>query len=146
MATRTRTKKARSGGRKAPAAAQQTTPQIVAAKGGLTSSALLASVLSTMEEDNWISKAVGRDFVESLRVVVEDAIQKGEPVNLFGIVKLVPRYHTAGKREVYKEFGNPESGRTTKTYKPKVTLKATILKNTKDALPAPQKMAKAVGR
>jgi len=123
-----------------------TTPQIVAAKGGLTQSQLLVTTLETMEQDNWISKAAGRDFVDSLQAVVQDALSKGEPVNLFGIVKLVPRYHTAGKREVYKEFGNPDSGRTIKNYKPKVTLKATVLKTTKDALPAPQKMAKAVGR
>lgn len=130
----------------APKAAPKTTPQIVASKGGLTQSQLLASVLETMEPENWISKKAGRDFVDSLQAVVQDALSEGEPVNVFGIVKLTPRYHTAGKREVYKEFGNPESGRVTKTYKPKVSLKATILKTMKDALPNAAKMAKAVGR
>ena len=133
-------------GKKAPAPAPTTTPQIVAAKGGLTSASLLASVLETMDEENWISKKAGRDFVDSFQAVVLDALADGQPVNLFGIVKLVPRYHTSGKRQVFKEFGNPDSGKVTKSYKPKVTLKATVMKNAKDALPVPAKMAKAVGK
>jgi nucleoid DNA-binding protein len=140
-------KKASNGRRTATAKVPAvTTPQIVAAKGGLTQAQLLASTLESMEQENWISKKAGRDFVDSLQAVILDALSNGEPVNLFGIVKLVPRYHTAGKREVYKEFGNPDSGRVTKSYKPKVSLKATVLKTTKDALPAATKMAKAVGR
>lgn len=133
------------GAKKAPAPVT-TTPQIVAAKGGLTSAALLASVLETMEEENWLTKKQGRDFVDSFQAVVLDALADGQPVNLFGIVKLVPRYHTSGKRQVFKEFGNPESGKITKTYKPKVTLKATVLKNAKDSLPVPAKMQKRVGK
>jgi hypothetical protein len=124
-------------------------PQIIAAKGGLTSAALLERTLATMDRDNWITKKQGRDFIESLRAVVTDALGNGDPVNLFGLVKIVPRLHTSGSRQVYKEFGNPDSGTTTKRYKAKVSLQATqgiFFKPVKEALPTAQKLSKKMGR
>ena len=43
-------------------------------------------------------------------------LQEGNPVNLFGLVKIVPRYHTKGERMVNKEFGNPDSPKVKKVY------------------------------
>lgn len=120
-------------------------PRIIAAKGGLTQSALLMASLAKMEDDLLITRKQAKDFVESLLAVVDDEIGKGHPVNLFGMVKLVPRYHTTGTREVLKEFGNPESGKTKKSYKAKVSLKATVFKRVKDSLPGTAKMQRVVG-
>lgn len=140
-------KKASKKATKAPVAvANPDAPKIVAAKGGFAAGQLLAETLNFMEEENFISKKAARDFVESLQAAVHAAIADGKPVNLFGIVKLTPRLHTAGKREVFKEFGNPESGKMTKKYPAKVSLKATVLKPVKDKLPNAAKMGKAVGR
>lgn len=135
--TKTKTK-----GKKTP----QTTPQMFPAKGGLSQSQLLDRVLATMDEENWISKKVGRDFIASLKAVVEDEISQGSPVRLFGIVNITPRYHTAGQREVNSEFGNPDSPKVTKKYKPKVSLGIGKLALITKALPTPQKMAKVVGK
>jgi len=121
-------------------------PKMIAAKGGLSQSELLDRVLATMDEENWISKKVGRDFIASLKAVVEDEISEGHPVRLFGITKITPRYHTAGQREVNSEFGNPDSPKVTKKYKPKVSLLMGKPQLITKALPTPQKMAKVVGK
>lgn len=120
-------------------------PRIIAAKGGLTQSALLMASLAKMEDDLLINRKQAKDFVESLLAVVDEEISKGHPVNLFGMVKLVPRYHTTGSREVSKEFGNPDSGKVTKRYKAKVSLKATVFKRVKNSLPSATKMQRVVG-
>ncbi|MEO6068111.1 MAG: hypothetical protein ABIQ41_09050 [Gemmatimonadales bacterium] len=133
--------------KKKKAAAQVSdAPRIIAAKGGLTQSALLVEALARMEDDLRVTKKQGKDFIESLLAAVDEEISKGRPVNLFGMVKLVPRYHTAGSREVLKEFGVADSGKMTKKYKPKVTLKATLFKRVKDQLPGATKMQKVVGQ
>lgn len=139
------------GGKAAPKtpAKNNGAPQIIAAKGGLTAVQLLERTLATMDQDKWITKAQGRDFVESLKAVVLDSINKGEPVNLFGMVKIVPRLHTAGTRVVDKEFGNPDSGKVNKKYKAKVSLQATqgiFSKPVKDSLPTAQKLAAKINR
>lgn len=123
-------------------------PQIIAAKGGKTQKELLDDVLRTMEEENWITKKQGKDFADSLVAVVEREISEGQPVNLFGLVKIVPRLHTAGEREVYKEFGNPDSGKIIKKVKAKTSLKTgqgIFGKKVKDAIPSTSKLAKALG-
>lgn len=121
-------------------------PKIIAAKGGLSQSQLLDSVLAGMDEENWVSKKVGNDFKDSLRMVVESELSEGQVVNLFGIVKLVPRLHTSGQREVFSEFGNPESEKVTKKYKAKVSLGVSKLKIATGALPSVQKMQRVVGK
>lgn len=122
-------------------------PQIIAAKGGKSQSEILSEILAGMDEENWISKRVARDFVETLRTVVEDELSNGRPVQLFGIVKVTPRLHTAGVREVHSEFGNPESEMVEKKYKAKVSYGISkSSKILKDALPSVQKMQRAVGK
>jgi uncharacterized protein YwlG (UPF0340 family) len=122
-------------------------PQIIVSKGADTQANLLKRVLATMEQENWITAKQGKDFVESLRAVVESDISEGKPVNLFGLVRITPRLHTAGQREVYKEFGNPESGKTIKKVKAKVTLKTgqgIFGTEVKRALPSVQKLTKTL--
>lgn len=120
-------------------------PQIIAAKGGLTASQLVKETLLMMEDDLRISKKQATDFTESITAVIEKALSEGQPVNLFGFVKLVPRLHTKGQRLVNEEFGNPESPKVMKKYPAKVSLKATVVKKAKEALPQVPKMQKALG-
>lgn len=146
---------AKKGGTKAKAPAQagdngqvispDELPRAIVAKGGLTKSNLLQAILSEMDGELWISHKQAKEFTNALERVVEREIKAGNPVNLFGIVKLKPRLHTAGKRLVNKEFGSPEAGKSVKKYKAKVTLKAEgIGKKFKDALPSVKKMEKRV--
>lgn len=120
-------------------------PKLIAAKGGLTGAQLLTETLLMMEDETRISKKAGRDFMDSMVAVVEQRLGEGEPVNIFGLVKLVPRLHTKGVRMVNEEFGNPESKKIKKTYPAKVSVKATVFKRVKDALPSVQKLTKKVG-
>lgn len=120
-------------------------PQTIATKGGLTASALMKEVIMTMEDDTRISKKQASDFAESFSAVVEKALGEGQPINLFGFVKLVPRMHTKGVRQVNEIFGDPTSKKVTKKYPAKVSLKATVMKKSKEALPTVQKMQKIVG-
>jgi hypothetical protein len=96
--------------------------------------------------ETFISSKVAREFVSALQSVVSDKISKGQKINLFGIVQIVPRYHTAGTREVYKIFGDPDSGRVKKRYKGKVTLAVKALKGLKDSMPTVNRVQKAAGR
>lgn len=133
------------GGKKSKSKAAETdVPKIIGMKGGLAAGQLAAEVVATMEDDLRVSKKQARDFVDSLLAVVEREINEGNPVNLFGIVKLVPRFHTKGQREVFKVFGDPESGKQMKKYPAKVSIKATIPKRIKDALPSAAKLGKKV--
>jgi hypothetical protein len=134
------------GGAKTEAA--NDAPKIIVAKGGLPVGKLIEEVLFTMEEDLRISKKAATDFKDSLVVVVEREIAEGNPVNLFGLVKIVPRLHTKGSRMVNKEFGNPESPKVKKNYPAKVTYKtgqSIFMKPLKEAMPTVQKMQKKVG-
>jgi nucleoid DNA-binding protein len=122
-------------------------PQILTSKGGMTGKQLLDRVLAMMEEENWLTKKQGKDFADSLVAVVEEEIEKGKPVNLFGLVRIVPRLHTAGEREVYKEFGNPDSGKVIKKVKAKTSFKTgqgIFGKKLKDAMPSTTKLAKVI--
>lgn len=119
-------------------------PKIITAKGGLTKAQLVGKVLDTMEPDLLITKKQAADFVDSLLAVVEGEIGEGSPVNLFGLVKISPRFHTRGERQVRKEFGNAESPLVTKKYPAKVSVKATVSKAVKDALPKAPTMQKRV--
>lgn len=141
--SKTKTKKA------AATTAASTAPKIINAKGGLAPGGLTAEILATMEDDLRISKAQAKDFVDSLVAVVEQQLQEGKPVNLFHLVKLVPRYHTKGTRDVFKVFGDPESGKVKKNYPAKVSLAlraGTHMSRAKAAeiLPNAAKMARIV--
>ena len=121
-------------------------PQIIVAKGGLSASQFLKEVNFTLDEP--LKAGQLRDLQNSLEAVVEKELGKGRPVNLYGLVKIVPRLHTKGERMVNKEFGNPESPKVKKTYKAKVSLKATqgiFSKKIKDAMPSVQKLQKTIG-
>jgi nucleoid DNA-binding protein len=96
---------------------------------------LLKRTLALMEPENFTTQTVGRDFMESMAQAVENALGKGEAVNIGGIVKLTPKYRAGGKREVLKEFGNPEAGKVKKHFPAKIAVKATALKRAKDSLP-----------
>lgn len=119
-------------------------PKIIAMKGGLTQTQLIQEALFTMDDDLRLSKPQAADFVASLRAVIDREISEGSPVNLFGYLKLIPRFHTKGKREVFKVFGDPTSGKHTKTYPAKVSLKLTALKPLKDALPSAASLGRKV--
>jgi len=117
-------------------------PKIIAMKGGLTAKQLVQEAVYTMEDDLRLSKAQAADFVVSLTAVIDREIADGNPVNLFGYLKIVPRFHTKGKRLVYKVFGDPTSGKVTKTYPAKVSVKVSILKPLKDSLPNAAKLGR----
>ena len=117
MATRTKTKK----GKKSSAPLSE--PQIIESKGGLTASQFIREINTTLDEP--LTLAQLRDLKATVEMVVTEQLQAGEPVNLFGLVKIVPRLHTAGERMVNSEFGNPESPKVKKKYPAKVTFKAT---------------------
>lgn len=124
-------------------------PEIIAAKGGLTAKQLVAEILEAMPEEDWITKKQGRAFAEALEEVVLSEIGDGRPVNLFGLVKIVPRLHTAGQREVHEVFGDSTSPMVVKKAKAKTTFKVgqgIFTKRLKDALPNPNKLSKALGR
>ena len=107
----------------------------------LSQSELLKRTLGLMEEENWITQKVGRDFMESMAQVVEAELGAGRPVNLLGLVKLTPRFSEGGIREVLKEFGNPEAGKEKRRFKAAVKLRASALKRAKSSLPSPQSAA-----
>lgn len=119
-------------------------PKIVAMKGGLTKAQLVQEAIFKMEDDLRISKKQAADFALSLEAVIEEQLGEGNPVNLFGLVKLVPRLHTKGQRQVNEIFGDPESKKVTKKYPAKISLKATVAKAAKDMLPSVQKLQKKV--
>ena len=128
-------------------AASNTAPQIIAAKGGLAAGAFLKEVNFTLDDP--LSNAQLKDLQASVEAVVERELGEGRPVNLFGLVKIVPRLHTKGERMVNEEFGNPDSKKVKKTYKAKISLKASqgiFSKKTKDMLPSVQKLTKLLGR
>lgn len=118
-------------------------PQILAAKGGLTAAAFLHEVNFTLDEP--LRKSQLRDLQKSIEAVVEKELSEGNPVNLFGLVKIVPRLHTKGERMVNKEFGNPASPKVKKVYKAKTSFKTgqgIFTKKVKDSMPSVQKLTK----
>lgn len=120
-------------------------PQTITAKGGLAQGKLLDEVLFTMEDDLRVSKKAGKDFMDSLIAVIERELGEGNPVNIGGIVKLSPRLHTKGERMVASVFGDPTSPKVKKKYPAKVSLKATVMKRAKEALPTVQGLQKKLG-
>jgi histidinol phosphatase-like PHP family hydrolase len=77
------------GARKAPPAENNNAPRIIATKGGLTTAQLTNETLFAMEDNLRVSKAQGRDFMDSMVAVIERTINEGKPVNIGGLVKLV---------------------------------------------------------
>ena len=124
------------------AASANGVPQIKAAKETVRFTTLVAD--ANMELGEPLPKKSVKALMDSIEEEILAQLAAGRAVNLFGVIKLTPRLHTAGTREVYKEFGNPESGKVKKKYPAKVTLKATVLKKAKDELPKPAKMGTMV--
>lgn len=138
---KTKTKTKKKAGKK-----NDGTPQILAAKGGLTASQFLKEVNFTLE--NPLKAADLRDLQQSIEAVVREQLEEGNPVNLFGLVKIVPRLHTKGERMVNSEFGNPDSKKVKKTYKAKTSFKTgqgIFTKKVKDNMPSVQKLTKKLG-
>jgi hypothetical protein len=89
-----------------------------------------------MEEDTQITRKQGKDFIESLQAAIEEAIGEGKAVSIAKIVKLTPSFKIGGKREVFKEFGNPASGKVVKNFPHKVRVGVNVLKPIKEAVPS----------
>ena len=141
MATKSKKKAGKKAGKKADGA-----PQILAAKGGLTASQFLKEVNFTLE--NPLKASDLRDLQASIEAVVAAELSQGNPVNLFGLVKIVPRLHTKGERMVNSEFGNPDSKKVKKTYKAKTSFKTgqgIFTKKVKDQMPSVPKLTKKLG-
>jgi hypothetical protein len=123
-------------------------PQIITAKGGLPAGKFMVEILDMMEDDLRLNKQQAKDFSDSLIAVVERELGEGNPVNLFGLVKIVPRLHTKGVREVNSVFGDSESPKVQKKYPAKISIKSgqgIFTKKVKDALPSVQKLQKKLG-
>lgn len=135
-------KKKTTKGKKAKTTAV-TTPQIKPSKDTMSQAELLRETVAVMDDP--VSIKQRKDFLDSMKSVIDDAISEGRAVNMFGLVKLTPRLHTKGVREVNEVFGDPTSKKVKKNYAAKTTLKVTALKPLKDALPNANKMAKKVG-
>lgn len=121
-------------------------PQIIVATGGLSAVDFAKEVNFTLDEP--LSNKQLKDLRDSIQAVVVDQLEQGNPVNLFGLVKIVPRLHTKGTRMVNSVFGDSESPKVKKNYKAKVSLKATqgiFSKPVKDALPSAQKLQTKLG-
>lgn len=110
----------------------------------LTQAALTTKTLEAMEDDLRISPKQARDFLESARAVIEESIENGDKVAVFGIVTLTPKGTPAKPK---RKGRNPATGEEV-TLAPKpagVKVRATVGKRVKDALPkADSKAGKAL--
>ncbi len=125
------------------AAATDGKPQIKPSKDTMTASELVQTAIFDMTEP--LSKRQAKDFTDAVQANIAASLSEGRAVNFFGLLKIVPRLHTKGTRQVYKEFGNPDSGTMNKKYPAKVTLKLTALKKLKDSSPTVNKMGRKLG-
>lgn len=115
-------------------------PRIIPAKETVSAASLISEAAMMMDEP--LSRSQTKAFVDSLGEIIEANLAEGRAVNLFGYLKIVPRFHTKGKREVREVFGDPESKMIVKSYPAKVSVKASFLKKTKDALPQASKLGR----
>lgn len=102
----------------------------------LTQSQLLNRTLEVMEDDLRIPKKNAKDFVDSLVSVIEETVNDGDKVSLFGIVNLVPTGVTAKPK---RKATDPRTGEEKMLdAKPaSVKVKASVLKRIKDVAPLP---------
>lgn len=102
----------------------------------LSQAALRREVLEIMEPELKISDKAAKDFVNSLSAVVQEAIGEGRKVSLFGIVNLNTGFKLAKPK---RKGTDPRTGEETtfKAQPAKVTVRATVAKAIKDALPGP---------
>lgn len=112
--------------------------------GTVTQAELKKRTLAAMEDDLRIPAKNASDFIESLAASVEEAMEAGDKVSLFGLVTLTP----VGVPAKPKRKGtDPRSGEE-RVFDPvpaKVKVRATVGKRVKDALPEPQsKVGKAL--
>lgn len=126
-------------------------PQIIRSRGALSKNDLLDQIVhdmtvETASEDELVAAGtVAAAFVRSLVAVAEREVGDGYPVNLFNLVTIQPRLHTAGKRQVDRVYGEPESGKTIKRYPAKVDVRASVGRRLKAALPSIQRMRVVTG-
>lgn len=98
---------------------------------------VLDGAVATMEESLALDRKQARDFAESFVAFVEEQIEQGNAVNLFGLVKLTPKFKAATKAQ--KNVPSPFSPGETmdRAAKPaSITVKALALKRAKDAAPS----------
>jgi nucleoid DNA-binding protein len=81
------------------------------------------------------NKTQEKDYYESLGYVIEELLEAGETINLFGLVKITPVFRLAKPK---RKGTDPRTGEeTTFAARPaKIALKANPLKKLKDALPS----------
>jgi len=79
-------------------------------------------------------------FAERLRLWT---LADGNAVAIGQTVKITPRFSLGGVREVFKEFGNPASGRVKKNFPQRVVLTVSALKRAKEAVPNAKSKAAA---
>lgn len=106
----------------------------------LTQSQLTDEALDLMDDGLKISKRQANDFLESARAAIEQNLNEGKKVSVWGIVILNQGFKLAKPR---RKGMNPRSGQEEwlKAQPDKVTLKASVAKRLKDALPSAKSKA-----
>jgi nucleoid DNA-binding protein len=92
--------------------------------------------LELMEDDLKIKPGQAVDFVKSLVAAVEEAVNNGEKVSLFGIAVLTPGFRLAKPK---RKGVDPRTGeeKTLDATPNKTTIRAGVTKKIKDCLPTP---------
>lgn len=101
----------------------------------ITQAQLKRAVLDTMEDDLRISPKQASDFIDSLLAVVQEGVEEGKKVSVFGLVTLTPSFKLATP----KRTGNdPRTGeeRTFDAQPAKTRIRASVGSKVKDALPS----------
>lgn len=99
-----------------------------------SAAAVKREALELMNDDLRISARQAADFIESMCASVEEAIENGRRVALFGLVTITPKFVTAKPK---RQGVDPRTGEPV-TYPPKaasVGVRAAPAKRVKDALP-----------
>jgi hypothetical protein len=122
-----------------------TKPKSQSAPKTASQTELLNRTLAMMEEENWITKKQGKDFMESLAAVADDLLGNFTAVNIAGLVKITPVLRPA-RTVTIREFGNPDAEPKQEKRSADVTVRARPLKKSKDALPTVQKAQSVLRR
>lgn len=106
----------------------------------ISAAQLSRETIATLEPPNQavVKPSVMRDVVASLQAVVAEALDNGNAVNLFGLVKLAPKGTVAvkAKKNVPDPF-NPGETKDVPAKPAGTKIGATVLKAAKEAAPSP---------
>lgn len=105
------------------------------AAASITQAQLLNRALETMEDELRIPKTNARDFVESLKAVIQQELAEGHIVPLFGIVRMTPSGVPAKPRRKVPDRDNPGEEKWADPTEAKVRVRASVGKPFKDVLP-----------